>query len=95
MNKSDLDRIANILLRCFIVTVVALVFVFAVVFVGGESIYRLQASMLGIDKQHMPMLTSGFLILIKCLGVTLFLFPWVAIRWFLHGVPIDTTQNNG
>ena len=91
MTKSDLETIASILLRCFIVTVVSLVFVFVVVFVGGESIYRLQASILGIDKQHLPMLTSGFLILIKCLGVTLFLFPWVAIRWFLHGVAKNTT----
>jgi len=76
MTTSDLETTAAILLRCFIVTVVSLVLVSGVVLIGGESVYRLQASLLRMEQQHMPMLTSVFLMLIKCLGVTLFLFPW-------------------
>ena len=69
-----------------IVTVVAMLFVWSILFLMPESIYRLQAWFTGVEKEQLALMTTCFLTLIKCLGVTLFLFPWVAIRLFLRSV---------
>ena len=88
LSQTDLSRLitaAAILLRCFIITVVAMLFVWAVVFVARAPIAKLHQSIFGITAGEFNLFLYGFLTFIKCLNVVFFLFPWIAIKWFLHG----------
>jgi hypothetical protein len=79
-----LNVIAGILLRCFIINVVALLFVMAVVLVTGDLTYHIYASMFDLTASQYDVLLFDALIFIKSLGVVFFLFPWVAIRLMLR-----------
>ena len=78
-----LFTIAAILLTCFIVTTIALIFVWGVTALARGPIETLHTSLFGISAHEFDLFLYGFLTLIKCLSVVLFLFPWVAIRYYL------------
>ena len=74
---------ASILFRCFIFTSIAMVLVWGVVALAHDPIEALHESLFGISAHEFDLFLYGFLTLIKCLNVVLFLFPWLAIRHYL------------
>ena len=85
-DESDLKVLtilASILLRCFIFGTIALAFVWGVTAFAHEPFEKLHASWFGISAHEFNLFLYGFLTLIKCLNVVLFLFPWIAIEHYL------------
>ena len=89
LSRTDIGRLevaAAILIRCFSITVGAMVFVWAVLLIAGEPVYQLQSCFFELSRDEMSLLNVSFLTLIKCLNIVLFLFPWAAIRLVLRSV---------
>ena len=87
VRESDLNYLTvidSILLRCFIVGTIALTFAWGVSIIAHQPIERLHESLLGISSHEFNLFLYGFLTLIKCLNVVLFLFPWIAIKHYLY-----------
>jgi hypothetical protein len=88
LEKDSVQRlrlISGVLLRCFVVTVIAMLFVWGVVFVARKPIQQMHVSMFGLSAHEFDLFLYGFLTLIKCLNVVLFLFPYLAIQHILRG----------
>lgn len=79
-----LNAIAEILLRCFIITVLALVFVWVMVFLRGDYFYQIQTIFVDISRREFDLFILYSLTFIKALNVVFFLFPFIAIKLFLY-----------
>ena len=79
-----LEILSGILLRCFCITVTALLFVWGVVFLFGDPIHRFHSMVVGMSSQQFDWFVLGSLTCIKVLNVVFFLFPFVAIRHYLR-----------
>ena len=78
------DAIAGILLRCFLFTVGASLFVWVVVLLGGDTLYQIYTTILiDMSRQDYHQFTLYTLTLIKVLNVLFFLIPFLAIKHFL------------
>ncbi len=89
-DASRLHAIAGILLRCFAITIIAMLFVL-IVYVGARPwIYKIQTAIISMSQHELDLFFYGFLTLIKVLGVILFLFPFVAIRLLLRQARVDS-----
>jgi hypothetical protein len=78
------DAIAGILLRCFIFTVFALLFVWFVVFLMGDTLYRIHAVLFDLSRKEFDLFILYFLTFIKSLNVVFFLIPFLAIKHLLR-----------
>lgn len=78
------DAIAAILLRCFIITIFALLFVWISVVFKGDYFYQLQTLFVSVSRQDFDLFVLYFLTFMKVLNVVFFLFPFIAIKHFLH-----------
>ena len=82
---ATLHAIADILLRCFFITVGAMLFTWVVSFVLGDLIYSIHAQMLEITRKEFDLFFLYVMTIMKGLNVLFFLFPFVAIKWYLRG----------
>lgn len=79
------DAIAGILLRCFIITVGAMFFVWVVLLVMGDVIYSIHSQLIDISRKEFDLFCLYSLTFMKTLNVLFFLFPFVAIKSYLRG----------
>lgn len=79
-----LDAVAAILLRCFVLTVIAMLFVWAVVFLMGDGIYQMHAGLFDLTRKEFNLFLLYFLTFIKSLNVVFCLIPYVAIKLVLR-----------
>ena len=82
---NTLDIIAAILLRCFIITIVAVAFLWLLTFLMGDLIVRNNVFLLGLSRKEFDVLMLYFITLLKTLNAVFFLIPFLGIRLFLHG----------
>lgn len=79
------DAIAAILLRCFIITFLALLFVWILIVFQGDYFYQIQTIFVNVSYQDFDLFVLYSLTLMKILNVVLFLFPFIAIKLLLRG----------
>ena len=82
---ATLDAIADILLRCFIITVGAMLFVWFVVFMLGDVIYSIYCQLMEISKKEFDLFFLYTMTFLKALNILFFGIPFVAIKWYLRG----------
>lgn len=80
-----IDSIAAILLRCFILTVLALLFVWVLIVFQGDFFYQVQTLFVDVSRPDFDLFILYSLTLMKILNIVFFLFPFVAIKIFLRG----------
>jgi len=81
---SILDAIADILLRCFIITVGAMLFVWLVVFMLGDVIYSIYSQLMEISRKEFDLFFLYTMTFLKALNVLFFGIPFVAIKSYLR-----------
>ncbi len=79
------DAIAAILLRCFVITVLALLFVWILIVFQGDFFYQIQTLFVDISRQDFDLFILYSLTLMKILNIVFFLFPFIGIKLFLRG----------
>ena len=82
---ATLDAIADILLRCFIITVGAMLFTWGVSLVFGDFILTVHNHFVEITRKEFDLFFLYVMTFMKSLNVLFFLFPFVAIKWYLRG----------
>jgi len=82
---ATLDAIADILLRCFIITVGAMLFVWLVVFMLGDVIYSIYSQLMEISRKEFDLFFLYTMTFLKALNILFFGIPFVAIKWYLRG----------
>jgi len=82
---ATLDAIANILLRCFVITVGAMLFTWLVVFMLGDVIYSIYSQLMEITRKEFDLFFLYTMTLLKALNILFFGIPFVAIKWYLRG----------
>lgn len=88
-DSQRLEILASILWRCFVATVIAMLFTFVVSWIGRDPIRRIYSSLCGLSGHETDLFVFGFLTFIKCLNLVFFLIPWVALRWYLRGAKVS------
>ena len=82
---ATLDAIANILLRCFVITVGAMLFTWLVVFMLGDVIYSIYSQLMEITRKEFDLFFLYTMTFLKALNILFFGIPFVAIKWYLRG----------
>ncbi len=82
---STLDAIADILLRCFVITVGAMLFVWFVSLVLGDFVYSIHSQLIEISRKEFDLFFLYTMTLLKALNILFFGIPFVAIKWYLRG----------
>ena len=80
-----LATIAGILLRCFFISLVALTFLWLVLLVSGDALFQVYGIFFDISRKEYDLFVLYSFTFIKSLNVVFFLFPFVAIKHYLHG----------
>jgi hypothetical protein len=80
-----LDVIAAILIRCFFITVGAMLFTWVVWLVLGDVVHSIHGQMLEITRREFDLFFLYTMTFMKGLNVLFFLFPFIAIKWYLQG----------
>ena len=80
----NLDVIAAILIRCFFITVGAMLFTWVVWLVLGDVVHSIHGQMLEITRKEFDLFVLNVMTFMKGLNVLFFLFPFIAmiIGWF-------------
>ena len=95
LNKETIqifDAIARILLRCFLITVISLLFVWAMVGLLGDLFYQINTFLFDITRKEYDIYVLYSLTFIKVLNVVFFLFPFLAIKHFLRNKTTVVTK---
>jgi len=79
------DAIANILLRCFLITVGAMLFTWFVVFLLGDVIFSIYSQLMEISRKEFDLFFLYTMTFLKALNILFFGIPFVAIKWYLRG----------
>ena len=79
-----LDAIAGILIRCFFITVGAMLFTWLVVFLLGDVIYSIYSQLMEITRKEFDLFFLYTMTFLKSLNILFFGIPFVAIKWFLR-----------
>ena len=82
---ATLNAIANILLRCFVITVGAMLFTWFVVFLLGDVIYSIYSQLMEISRNEFDLFFLYTMTFLKALNILFFGIPFVAIKWYLRG----------
>jgi len=82
---NTLDAIADILLRCFVITVGAMLFVWMVSFMLGDVIFSIHSQLIEISRREYDLFFLYTMTFLKALNVLFFGIPFVAIKWYLRG----------
>ena len=83
-HEEALRTAAEILIWCFVFSVVLMIFWFCIVVFAGEAVYRLHAFFFDISKDHFALVNYGGLTFAKVGAIGLFLLPYAAIRLVLR-----------
>ena len=75
-----LEVIAKILLRCWIVGFLLMLFSFAVFMLTGEIIHDIHGKMFGLSPHELDLIMYCGLGFFKLFVFIFFLFPWLSIR---------------
>ena len=79
------NAIANILLRCFVITVGAMLFTWLVVFILGDVIFSIYSQLMEISRKEFDLFFLYTMTFLKALNILFFGIPFVAIKWYLRG----------
>jgi len=79
------DAVAGILLRCFVITVGAMLFTWFVVFLLGDVIYSVYSQLMEISQKEFDLFFLYTMTFLKALNILFFGIPFVAIKWYLRG----------
>ena len=82
---ATLNAIANILLRCFVITVGAMLFTWLVVFILGDVIFSIYGQLMEISLKEFDLFFLYTMTFLKTLNILFFGIPFVAIKWYLRG----------
>ena len=82
---ATLDAVTGILLRCFVITVGAMLFTWLVVFMLGDVIYSIYSQLMEITRKEFDLFFLYTMTFLKALNVLFFGIPFVAIKWYLRG----------
>jgi hypothetical protein len=83
--RDILNTCAGILLRCFILSLVLLLFWFVFFLLAGDLGYWIHSHWFDLTRHDFDLINYCGMALVKALNVTFFLIPYVAIRLMLHG----------
>ena len=81
--NSLLDRIAGIMIRCFILGFVFLLIWFLLILAGGDFIYGIHSKLFGISREHFDMMMYAGMGITKMFIFGVFLIPYVSIKLVL------------
>jgi len=82
---NNLGVIAAILIRCFIITVGAMIFTWAVWLMLGDVIYDIHSQMYEITRREFDLYFLYTMTGLKALNILFFGIPFVAIKWYIRG----------
>ena len=82
---ATLNAIANILLRCFVITVGAMLFTWLIVFILGDVIFSIYNQLMEISSNEFDLFFLYTMTFLKALNILFFGIPFVAIKWYLRG----------
>ncbi|MCJ7754468.1 MAG: hypothetical protein MUP13_07870 [Thermoanaerobaculales bacterium] len=82
---ATLDATAGILLRCFIITVGAMLFTWLVFLIFGDFAFCIHSQMIEITRKEFDLFILYVMTFMKGVNVMFFLFPFIAIKWYLRG----------
>lgn len=82
---ATLNAIANILLRCFVITLGAMLFTWLVVFILGDVIFSIYSQLMEISLKEFDLFFLYTMTFLKALNILFFGVPFVAIKWYLRG----------
>jgi hypothetical protein len=82
---ATLDAIAGIILRCFVITVGAMLFTWFVVFLLNDVIYSIYSQLMEISRKEFDLFFLYTMTFLKSLNILFFGIPFVAIKWYLRG----------
>ena len=82
---ATLDAVAAILIRCFIITVGAMLFTWLVWFLFGGAVHAIYAQKLAMTREKFDIFFLYVMTFLKGANLLFFLFPFIAIKWYLRG----------
>ena len=80
---ATIDAVSDILLRCFVITVGAMLFTWMVWLVLGDVVYGIHHRMIDLTRKEFDLFFLYTMTFLKGLNVIFFLFPVVTIKWYL------------
>lgn len=78
------DTLAKVLIRCWILGVLLLLFTFGMFLMARDVIADVHGRMFGLTAHEIDVIFYCWMGLLKLFVNLLFLFPWIAIRWVLR-----------
>ena len=84
-SAETLEVIAAILIRCFFITVGAMLFTWLVVFMLDDVIYSIYSQLMAITRKEFDLFFLYTMTFLKALNILFFGIPFVAIKWYLRG----------
>ena len=82
--RDFLDTLAQILLRCWIISFALLLFSFVVFMLTGEIIDDIHGKMFGLSAHELDLIIYCWMGLFKLFVFIFFLIPWLAIKLVLR-----------
>lgn len=82
---ATLEAVAGILLRCFVITIGAMLFTWFVVLLLGDVIYSIYNQLMEISRKEFDLFFLYTMTFLKALNILFFGIPFLAIKWFLRG----------
>jgi hypothetical protein len=79
-----MEVFSNILIRCFVVSVVFITLWFIFFLLGGDAVYTIHAKLFQISRHEYDLLNYYGMAFAKVCNFLLFLFPYIAIRMVLR-----------
>ena len=83
--RNHLEIISGIMIRCFFITVIALMFVWFVSWITGDLFYKIYTIFFSITRNEYDLFFLYSFAFMKVLNVMLFFFPYIAIKFLLRG----------
>jgi len=83
--REVLDALACTMIRCFAVSVILLLLWFVLYLLGGDLFHSIHSKWFDISRHEFELIYYSAIGFVKVLSITLFLIPYVAIRWVLRG----------
>lgn len=83
--RSTFDALAGILLRSFFITVGAMLFTWLVWLTAGDIVYSIHSRMIDLTRKEFDLFFLYTMTFLKGMNLLFFLFPFLAIKWYLRG----------
>lgn len=85
--RAHLDLLCRILIRCFALGVAVMVFWALVAWLGRGMVIAIHGPAFGITERDFALMAYASMGILKIVLLTVFLFPYIAIRWVLARTP--------